>query len=306
MSGSRYAVVHSGRMAQGELKRTARTRNRPESDRILDRGWELVSSVPYKVDARWLFYALLQEGFYKTKKDYKNKFTAMFARARISFHKEWRPDTLADEQRQITGRAGGYESADDAIGDVRQNILDAARIDIDHFYRQENYVELWFEARSMAGQFKQYTKGVDLVPMGGSASIPYKWKIAERLTNAAARYGKPIRILYFGDDDEAGHEIQEVVERDVRRWCSEPFEIMWCGLTPAQVKKYGIPENFEKHGHQWVALGDAAAREIIAAAMNLYIDTGLIDEADEEADDFAKEWEAKLESILDKFEQEET
>ena len=304
--GVASAVAHSGRMTQPELKRTARTRNRPESDRVLDRGWELVSSVPYKVGARWLFYGLMQEGFYRTKKDYKNRFIPIFARARLSFHKEWRPDTLEDDVRHIIERSGGYESADAAVNDVRQNILDAALISIDHFYRQENYVELWFEANAMSSQFKYYTRGIDLIPMGGTASIPYKWKMAKRLEAAADRYGKPIIILYFGDEDEAGHKIQEVIERDVSGWCSEPFKVVWCGLTMDQVRKYHIPENFEKKGYQWEALPDEGAKEIITTAMEKYVDPDLINEVDEEAEEFAKEWEAKLEAVLDKFEQEKT
>lgn len=46
---------------------------RGETETILDRAWDLVQGVPYKVSARWVFYRLLQEGFYSKKSDYKNK-----------------------------------------------------------------------------------------------------------------------------------------------------------------------------------------------------------------------------------------
>jgi hypothetical protein len=58
--------------------------------------------------------------------------------------------------------------------------------------------------------------------------------------------------------------------------------------------------------YQWEALPDEGAREIITSAVDEYIDTDLIREADEEAEAFAKEWESKLEAVLDKIEQEQT
>lgn len=48
---------------------------------LLDRAYELVESVPYKVTARWLFYRLLQESFFKHKDDYKGKFLPLLAKA---------------------------------------------------------------------------------------------------------------------------------------------------------------------------------------------------------------------------------
>ena len=40
---------------------------------ILAAAWRFVSQVPYKVTTRWLFYQLLQAGFYNSKDDYSNK-----------------------------------------------------------------------------------------------------------------------------------------------------------------------------------------------------------------------------------------
>lgn len=53
--------------------------------RILDRAWELVQSVAYAVSMRWVFYRLLQAGYYSTKDDYKNKLTPALSDARPAF-----------------------------------------------------------------------------------------------------------------------------------------------------------------------------------------------------------------------------
>src|SRR3990167_7704112 len=75
---------------------------------ILDRGYELIQSVPYKVSTRWVFYQLLQEGYYNSKQDYANKWVKATSRARHAGYKDWRWDTLSDETREIIFRSQGF------------------------------------------------------------------------------------------------------------------------------------------------------------------------------------------------------
>lgn len=286
-------------MPKKDQKRTPWTRLKPKEEAILDRAFEHVKSVPYNVSLRWLFYRLFQEGIYKTKDDYKFRFAPLLSRARHTFFKNWQPDTLADDTREVIDRANGYMGTDEAMSEFGPRLREAAFVSIDHFYRQENYIELWFEARAMVGQFEHYTKSINLVPMGGTASIPFKWNLAKRLETMAGRYGKPIVILYFGDEDLAGHTIQRTVETDVREWTDAAFELVWCGLTENQAREYDVPKNMEKKGYQWEALGDAAAEEIITKAMAKYIDIDLIDEVEAEAGEIADKCDEIIEKILE-------
>ncbi len=230
-----------------------------QTARILDRAFELVESVPYTVSARWLFYRLLQEGYYNTKQDYSNKFLKAVSAARHAFYKQWRPDTLADETREAIPGGAGWESGASWLEAVAK-----AECQLDKWYLQPVYLECWYEARAMTDQFRHYTKNVTLRPMGGQPSIPYKWKTAKDLERAARRYHHPIIILYFGDLDPAGETISETIERDVREWCNARFEFVRCGLTAEQVSLYNVPENIEHPGaYQWEALTDEGAREIM-------------------------------------------
>jgi hypothetical protein len=226
---------------------------------ILDRAYELVKSVPYQVSARWLFYRLLQEGYYKTKDDYSNKFLKAVSAARKSFYEDWRPDTLADETRESIPGGGGFSSGKawlEAVSEIECNL--------DKWFAQDFYVECWYEARAMTDQFRHYVKYVTLRPMGGQPSIPYKWQAAKDLERAAKKYRKPIVILYFGDLDPAGATISETVENDVRQWCNASFDFFHCGLNEEQVRRYDVPQNIEHPGaYQWEAITDHAAQEII-------------------------------------------
>lgn len=235
--------------------------------RILDRAYELVNSVQYQVSARWLFYRLLQEGYYKTKQDYKNQFLKAVSNARHAFYKDWQPDTLADETRESIAGGDGWASPKDWLAAVAE-----AKCRLDKWQTQPVYLECWYEARAMTDQFRHYTKHVTLRPMGGQPSIPYKWQIAKDLEQAAQEYNHPIKILYFGDLDPAGETISETIERDVRQWCEAEFEFIRCGLTAQQVKRYKVPDNPDHPGaYQWEALTDQGAREIITENLNRFL-----------------------------------
>lgn len=277
---------------------------RTKQQKILDKAFEFIESVPYKVSSRWVFYRLYQAGLYKDKKD-SNRWLELTSRARHTSYGKWRPDTLADETREVSEKTGGYSNKDEAFMDLKDRLRYSHNVIIDHFFKQENYVELWFEARAMLGQFEYYTDRIDLVPMAGQPSIPFKWKLAERLTDKARMYEKPVVILYFGDEDLAGHVIEETIRMDVERWCEGDFEIVRCGLSEEQAKQYNIPESIEKKGYQWEALSDEAAEKIIIEALGEYIDLDLIDEARREEHEVNKLSSKYIDEIIKKIEEEE-
>jgi hypothetical protein len=241
---------------------------KPEQERILDRAFELVQSVPYQVSARWLFYMLLQEGTYADKDSYKSRFLPLVAKARKAFYKNWRPDTLADDTRRPFERGRGFfteRSWAEAVGEVKCNM--------DMWHTQPYYCEAWFEAKAMSGQFQHYTEHLTLRPFGGDPSIPYKWTIAKELEKAYRYYRRPIIILYFGDLDPKGLVIPESAARDIQEWCNVPFEFIRAGLNPGDEDRYNIMENPDKPGtYQWEALDDDTARDVITQAVDPYVD----------------------------------
>lgn len=238
---------------------------------LLDRAYNLVESVPYEVTARWLFYKLLQESYFKDKDAYKGKFLPLLAKARKSFYKKWTPETLADDTRLAVIRGSGWLSEMGFLKDVGRAVCT-----LDKWQTQDHYVELWFEAKAMKGQFEYYTDHITLRPFGGDASIYFKWIIAKELAEAFERYGKPIVILYFGDMDTKGFQIPISAVKDIRQWAGVDFEFIRCGLNPGDEITYNIPENPDKPGtYQWEALSDEAARALIKGWTEKYISQGL-------------------------------
>ena len=152
---------------------------------ILDRAWEHVRSVSYPVSLRWLFYRLLQDGLYHTKDDYMSKMKSLFSAARKNFYGGWSPSALADETRSPILQGGGYADEQSWL----EALANRLAVDFDKWATQPAYMEVWFEARAMAGQFRQYAPGITLVPFGGDFTINPKWETAERL----ATNGREIR-----------------------------------------------------------------------------------------------------------------
>ncbi len=270
---------------------------RRENAEMLDRAYELVESVPYQVSARWLFYRLLQEGYYSTKQDYDNKFLKAVSAARHAFYKGWRPDTLADETRESIAGGDGWRDPQAWLKAVAK-----AKCQLDKWHTQPVYLECWYEARAMTDQFRHYTEYVTLRPMGGQPSIPYKWEAAKDLERAARDYGKPVVILYFGDLDPAGETISEVIERDISAWCNVSFEFVRCGLTEEQVTRYNVPENIDHPGaYQWEALTDEGARDIITENINQYLRHDAIEQIEEQEEEVTGWLAEKLSQLADEW-----
>lgn len=204
--------------------------------RILDRAMKHIKSVDYQVSARWVFYRLLQEGIYNSKRDYA-RFVMLTARARKHWYKKWTPETLSDETRNMDIFSAEGESPRPDIGGLVADETDTARdmlkwhreqsdnyqhdfeYMVDQNYYQKTLVVIMFEARAMHQQFRRYAPGLTLCPFGGQPSIPYKWKIAKYMERCCAYYGKDAVVLYFGDLDDAGLTIFETGKTDISKWC---------------------------------------------------------------------------------------
>lgn len=139
---------------------------------VLERAWTHVRSVSYTPSARWLFYRLFQDGVYSAKGDYGSRFLPLFSRVRHNQWGPWRRDTLVDDTRVVLHHSGGDKDAAEWARDISNGVW----CRLDHWYRQENYVEIWFEAAAMRAQFEHHTRGIPLTlrPFQGMPSIPYK------------------------------------------------------------------------------------------------------------------------------------
>jgi len=234
---------------------------------------EQVKSVPYRVTLRWAFYRAMQSrGLIK--EDYRTRFKPWVTRARKNFWNGWAPDTLVDDTRVIVKRGFGYETPRDWIDGLRNE-----ECVLDKRLAQPKIIIVCFEAMAMFSQFDHYTKDffVTLVPFKGDHTIEPKWNLAKYIEYLHEHYGKPVKILYFGDLDLKGKQIPKSAENDIRRWCKVDFEWVRVGLNEEHTKRWTLPDNPKKPGeYQWEALDDEAARELIQGSLERETDRNAI------------------------------
>ena len=104
--------------------------------------------------------------------------------------------------------------------------------------------------------------------------------IAKRIEELAARYDLPVHILYFGDYDPKGLQIPESAMADIREWVNGvDLRFTRCGISPEHVRRFNIPEKFDKPGtYEWEALDDKAAEIVIMDSLNAIVDVERITE----------------------------
>ncbi len=270
---------------------------------ILEIALAHTKSVPYRVSLRWLFYRLLQEGYYQ-KNEYKDKFSPLIAKHRKNFSLGWTPTTLADDTTRIIERVGFFKDSKH-LKKSPDVVADMVEITFDPFYEADRYTVIAFEARAMVEQFMYYTEGINLFPFGGDAHIEPKWNMAKHFEEAHKWYGGiPMQMLYFGDLDNKGNKIFEAARKDIQEWCIYPIEFVWCGLTREYVERFNLPENpdADKPGqYQWESLTDPQAKEVIVSALalaNASVDTELIKRKIKQGENVTKQYRAKIKKAL--------
>ena len=138
-----------------------------ETAEWLDWAYDRIVDLPYKPTARWLFYRLVQEkGF--AKNDYK-KFLQVTSKARKGYYKDWEPDTLADDTREIISPYGRGFTNPFAWFDAQARkspLLEIA-------WHQDRLVIVCFEAKAMVGQFK-HLLGPQRIPRRSRQTWPVR------------------------------------------------------------------------------------------------------------------------------------
>ncbi len=269
----------------------------PRVEEILNYAMEKIQSIDYTPSGRWVFYQIYQK--FGMKKGASKIFDRWTSRARKAFWNGWRPDIFSDSMRSATVRGRGDIGPIEALDDMRKTYFV-----FDKFLYQDNYVEIWYEAAAMHGQFRKVTRDwhVTLVPFRGDASIPYKYEIAERLDSVKGEYGIPIVILYFGDYDSKGFEIPISACKDIRAWSNADFEFIRCGINDEQIDTLEIPENPDKPGtYQWEALDEDQAENMILDNLSKYIDLDRVQSVIRKEEKLENLWKDKIDNVIDEM-----
>ena len=190
---------------------------------------------------RTVYYALVSKNLIpNTINAYKGLSKAL-VEARKNSKVSW--SSIADETRQTRG-------GDTALWDPDEY----AETYVDYLFRmigeftlpkwlnQKYYVEIWIEKFALAATFNNYISNmhVVLVPSRGYSSWTFLKDAAIRIRDAVKDTEKVPIIVYFGDFDPSGADIERFL-RETMEWFGIQVEVKRVAVTKDQIEEYHLP-----------------------------------------------------------------
>lgn len=153
------------------------------------------------------------------------------------------PSTFADESRpeaDLPDLRTPEEYAD-------QNIEELENLQ-DYYYPytwhgQEYYVEVWVEKQALESTFEGILqdRNVTVIAIRGYNSLTALQQSIKRLLDMQIYYHKKIVILYFGDHDPSGLDMDRDLEGRLRQLGLRDFEFKRIALTLQQIQEFDLP-----------------------------------------------------------------
>jgi hypothetical protein len=191
---------------------------------VLLRAAEIVEGYEIGVTLRQLFYRLVSEEIIENT---QSRYNALSSRTAAARRDGWFP-SLVDNVRTIR-RSPTWEGPEEAIDALRSQYRR------DRTLGQDFSVYVAVEKAALAGLLASWFReeGVGVLALGGYASQSY---VDEVIADVAA-YGRPAILIYGGDFDPSGIDLQRDFE--ARTDCWEHVERV--ALTPEQIVEFDLP-----------------------------------------------------------------
>ncbi|MEE9249742.1 MAG: hypothetical protein V3U93_01265 [Alphaproteobacteria bacterium] len=128
----------------------------------------------------------------------------------------------------------------DGLPDFATMACRAYRRDV--WTNQPAYLEVWLEKDALSGIFEDTLSGY-----GVTLNVGRGYDGWDSLHNAAERFGPGdgVDVLYFGDFDPSGEDMVRSLRERLAFFGCEP-DIVKCALTPDDVERYNLPQDFTK------------------------------------------------------------
>jgi len=227
--------------------------------RLIPHVLKIIGEYEVRLTIRQIFYRLVSAGVIPNTRSAYNSLDKAISQARkkgvIPF------DAIVDRSRNfIGGDTPYYLTPEQYFNGLIENLKTAfLNYDIPYWLNQPIYIEVWLEKDALTGFFKQITDKyrVVLAPCRGYPSLTFLYEGAKRLS----RISKPKLILYFGDYDMRGIDIQRHITETLENFGLTNFQVKRVALTREQIEAYQLPPNpakskdtmfrgwIEKHGN---------------------------------------------------------
>lgn len=162
-------------------------------------------------------------------------------------------DCFVDQSRRVVEDFDDiYETPQDYVDRLAGYLEDAPyEYKIPRWHKQPQYVEAWTEKDAQVGLLRSLFRGdtantidrqVRIVPTRGYSGPAFNTVNVDRLRTWQSM-GKEIHIVYFGDMDPSGENIDEILGNKLAEYGLINIDFQRIAITDEQVTQYQLPHN---------------------------------------------------------------
>jgi hypothetical protein len=230
---------------------------------------------------------------------------------------------LEDRTRTTVGADSGFETADDYVEAHVRYFKDSwENFTMPMWANQSERVEVWVEKDALSRLCERSAEpfNVTVCPSRGYSSYSYVKKAVDRI---GSNYeGKDVTILYFGDYDPSGVDIERDLTARLHRYGAREVHVERIGLTLAQIQEHNLPpfpakttdprlakfiaDTGGSDAVELDALEPDVLQALIKKAIQEHIDQGLWDDREAEIEIGKEELREKFKHLKISFEGGET
>jgi hypothetical protein len=216
-------------------------RGLPSYEEVVEAALEVFEQYDTALTLRQLYYRLVSRHLFPNTINSYKRLSRLMVKARE--RRDVPVNCLEDRSRRILGRGDtGYTSAEEflkrRIASLRESYKDFR---MPMWGDQPNYVLVSLEkdalSRLVSDIANQYS--VRTFPTRGYPSFTYVQRMAAYMRNRLK--GKPAVVLYFGDFDPSGVDIERDLSERLGKYEAGDFTVRRVALTDEQIVKYDLP-----------------------------------------------------------------
>ena len=216
-------------------------RKLPSYEKIVEEALEVFKQYDSALTLRQLYYRLVSKHLFPNTINSYKRLSRVMVKAREQG--DVPVNCLEDRSRRILGRGDtGYTSAEEFLRKRIAGLKESYKeFTMPMWDDQHNYVLVSLEkdalSRLVSDIANQYS--VRTFPTRGYPSFTYVNRMATYIRNRLK--DKPTVILYFGDFDPSGIDIERDLDDRLKKYDAGDFKVRRVALTKDQIQQYSLP-----------------------------------------------------------------
>lgn len=287
-------------------------RRLPSYEQLVEASLQIFTQYDSPITLRQLYYRLVAKKIIDNTINNYKRLSRIIVKAREK--RDVPINCLEDRSRRILGRGdSGYYTAEDYLKTKIEILRESWKTFSMPMWEDQIYwvlISLEKDALSRLVSRIANRYSIRTFPTRGYPSFSYVQRMASYIRNRLV--GKPCIVLYFGDFDPSGIDIERDLAERLERYGAGDFYVKRIALTDGQIKKFNLPpipvkrsdvrsrSFLKEHGDRAVeldALDPNILQEFVAKSIESYIDMDKWKKRLEKIDELKKWIKEKLEDM---------